>query len=218
MSNLVLSYNLLFSFLIIATLHFLAVITPGPDFVLVVKTALTQPRKPAVFTALGIALGIIVHVSYCILGLAIVITQSLLLFNIIKYCGAGYFIYLGVQGLRAKRSADANALSAIPAIASMSASAALKRGFLCNILNPKATLFFLGLFTLVVKPATPLYIQALYGVEMVLITFLWFSALAILITQTKVRAKIGKFQYYITKLMGGLLLLFGVELALLELK
>ena len=214
MLNYLASDDILFSFLIIGTLHFLAVISPGPDFAMVVKTALTQPRKPAVFTALGIALGIFVHVTYCILGLAIIITKSLLLFSIIKYCGAAYFIYLGIQGLRAKAPHTQQIHTG--KTAPIKAPTALKRGFLCNVLNPKATLFFLGLFTLVVKPTTPLYIQALYGVEMAAITFIWFSSLAIIITHNKVKAKIAHFQYFITKLMGVLLLLFGVELALLE--
>lgn len=87
------THPILFSFLLIGSLNFLAVISPGPDFAMVVKTALTQPRKPAVFTALGIALGIFVHVSYCVLGLAIIITQSILLFSLVKYLGAAYFIY-----------------------------------------------------------------------------------------------------------------------------
>ena len=208
------SNNVLLSFLIIGTLNFLAVISPGPDFAMVVKTALTQPRKPAVFTALGIALGIFVHVTYCILGLAIIITKSLLLFTLIKYCGAAYFIYLGIQGLRAK-APHAQHITAIK-VAPINISAALKRGFLCNVLNPKCTMFFLGLFTLVVKPTTPIYIQALYGVEMAAITFIWFSSLAIIITHNKIKAKIARFQYFITKLMGVLLLLFGIELALLE--
>ncbi len=217
MLNLSSSNHLLFSFLVIGTLHFLAVISPGPDFAMVVKTALTQPRKPAIFTALGIALGIFVHVSYCILGLAIIITKSLLLFSAIKYCGAIYFIYLGVQGLRAK-APDTQLNNPINTVAPIRIFTALKRGFLCNVLNPKATMFFLGLFTLVVKPATPLSIQVLYGIEMVSITFLWFSALALIITHPSVKTKMARFQYFITKLMGVLLLLFGVELALLEYK
>lgn len=215
MLNFASTNSILFSFLIIGTLNFLAVISPGPDFAMVVKTALTQPRKQAVFTALGIALGIFVHVTYCILGLALIITKSLLVFSLIKYCGAAYFVYLGIQGIRAKAPVE-QINHQINTVEPISTVAALKRGFLCNVLNPKCTLFFLGLFTLVVKPTTPVYIQALYGVEMAMITFLWFSSLAVIITHDKVKAKIGRFQYIITKLMGVLLLLFGIELALLE--
>ncbi len=215
MLNTLSSNNILVSFLIIGALNFLAVISPGPDFAMVVKTAIAQTRKTAIFTALGIALGIFVHVTYCILGLAIIITKSLLLFSIIKYCGAAYFIYLGIQGLRA-RMPDNQLKNFAGATQPISLFTALKRGFFCNVLNPKVTVFFLGLFTLVVKPTTPLYIQALYGVEMATITFLWFSSLTLLITHRTIKAKITRFQYYITKLMGGLLILFGVELALLE--
>jgi len=207
--------SLLFSFLTIGAINFLAVISPGPDFAMVVKTALSQPRKQAVLTALGISLGIFVHVTYCILGFAIIITKSTIVFSIIKYLVAAYFIYIGIQGLRAKMYN--NHLENIHHNTKViSAFTAIKKGFLTNALNPKCTLFFLGLFTLVIKPTTPIYIQALYGIEMALITFTWFAFLAVIITHKKVKNKIGRFQYYITKLMGGLLLLFGIELALME--
>lgn len=209
--------SLLFSFFVIGALNFLAVISPGPDFAVVVKTALTQPRRPALFTALGVALGILVHVTYCILGLAIVITHSLILFDIVKYCGAAYIIYLGIQGVFAKAPVSNNQTVSVQA-PPLSVWRALQRGFFCNALNPKAGMFFLGLFTLVVKPTTPIWAQMLYGIEMSLITFAWFAFLTVVITHANVKAKIGRLQYYLTKLMGGLLIAFGLRLWFLQFK
>src|SRR3990167_10850400 len=81
-----------------------AVISPGPDFAIVTRNALRHSQNTGIMTALGIATGTLIHVSYCILGLAIIISKSLLIFNIIKYIGASYLIYLGVKGLFEKRS------------------------------------------------------------------------------------------------------------------
>jgi len=209
--------NFVIPFITIATLHFLAVISPGPDFAMVVKTAISQPRKIAIYNAFGIALGILVHITYCILGLALVITKSIILFSIFKYLAAAYFIYLGIQGLLAKKSTSKNT-DVMPTEKVISIATAIKRGFFCNALNPKATMFFLGLFTLVVKPDTPVVIEVIYGLEMFIATFLWFTFLAIVITHANIKKKMVRFQYYITKCMSGLLIAFGIKLALMEFK
>lgn len=75
-------------------IHILGLVSPGPDFVIAVKHSLQYSRATGLWTALGIGLGIIVHVSYCFLGIAFIVSQSILLFNIIKLCGAGYLIFL----------------------------------------------------------------------------------------------------------------------------
>lgn len=206
--------SILFSFLLIGSINLMAAMSPGPDFAILVKTALTNSRSKTILTALGIALGIIVHVTYCMLGIAIIISKSILLFNLVKYLGAAYFIYLGLKGLFSKTEKPINFDDANKD--TVSSWGAFKVGFMCNVLNPKATLFFLGLFTLVIHPQTPVWVQMLYGLEMCLITFLWFSILGFVITHKQVKKKLNDFQHYVTRLMGGLLMLFGIEIALMD--
>lgn len=215
MRDLLANYPLLLSFFMIGTIQLLALISPGPDFAMIVKTALSQTRKTAILTAFGIALGVIVHVTYCILGLAVIITNSIFLFSLIKYVGAFYFIYIGFKGIFAKSESN-QILKVHHSSKTLSALTAIQRGFLCNVLNPKATLFFLGLFTLIIKPTTPIFVQVLYGFEIFLITFIWFSALSVIITHRYVKNRMSRFQYYITKCMGLLLVLFGVGIATLQ--
>ncbi|WP_077216996.1 LysE family transporter [Piscirickettsia litoralis] len=81
----------------IALIALLAAVSPGPDFVIVAKNALLYDRRSGVMTSVGA--GVLVHSFYCVLGLAVVISQSLLLFSLIKYLGAAYLIYLGVKSL-----------------------------------------------------------------------------------------------------------------------
>ena len=86
----------------VVTFTLLAVISPGPDFAMVTRNSLTLSRRAGVLTALGIGLGVLVHLTYTLLGVGLLIEQSLWLFNAIKLVGAAYLIYLGVTMLRAK--------------------------------------------------------------------------------------------------------------------
>lgn len=202
------------AFLTIALLHFLAVVTPGPDFTMVTKNAIVYSRRSGIYTALGIALGICVHITYCILGLAIVIAHSLILFNLIKYIGATYLIYMGILALFTAKTGTKHYQQNINN--DLSPRQSLSQGILCNVFNPKATLFFLGLFTLVVKPQTPVLIQMAYGLEMFLMTFLWFSLLAIFMTRDTIKNRVIGFQQRLCQIMGSFFIFFGVKLILLR--
>lgn len=89
--------------LTVALLHLLAVVSPGPDFILCARNSLTYSRRIGLWTAFGFSLGIALHMVYCIAGIAVVISQSILVFNILKWVGALYLIYIGVQSLRAEK-------------------------------------------------------------------------------------------------------------------
>ncbi|MBP7847928.1 LysE family translocator, partial [Patescibacteria group bacterium] len=152
----------------VTLIHLLAVISPGPDFVVAVKNSLTYGRKTGIWTAIGIGLGIGVHLIYCMAGLALLISQSILLFSIIKFIGAGYLIYIGVSSILAKSSKiEVVADELKPAMSPMQA---VWNGFLTNVLNPKATMFFLSLFTLVISPDTSISLMILLGVIMIVNT------------------------------------------------
>lgn len=200
------------AFITIATLHLLAVMSPGPDFAMILKNSVSYERNRVILTAFGIAFGILVHVFYSIFGLALVISKSILLFNVIKYIGVAYLVYVGFQAMRAKRPSEEE--MKLQTKKEISKLKAFQQGFWCNALNPKATLFFLSIFTLVVQPGTSITVQMLYGLEMFLATFLWFSFLGYVLTHRHVQSKIKSFQHYITKAMGGVLLLLGVKIAL----
>jgi len=191
----------------------LAAISPGPDFAIVTKNALCYSRRAGIFTAAGVSFSLIFHASYCLLGLALVISKSLLLFSVIKYIGAGYLIYLGVKGLLAKRSKQIH-YAATPT-KSFSHTRAFTQGFLCNALNPKAILFLLAFFTLIIKPNTPIHWQIIYALEIAIIHMIWFSLLSIFLTHKMVQSKLSKLQHAITKVLGGFLVACGIRVALL---
>jgi len=120
--------------LAVLTIALLATISPGPDFAMVSRNSLLLSRRAGVITALGIGLAVLVHVSYTLLGVGVLIRQSIWLFNAIKLAGAVYLIYLGIRMLRAKPAGDLPAAQVAP----LSDLGALRVGFLTNLLNPKA--------------------------------------------------------------------------------
>ena len=209
--------NYLQQFLIIASIHLLAVMSPGPDFVMIVKNSLLYSKKSGVLTALGLALGICVHIGYCLLGIGLVIAKSIILFSTIKFIGAGYLIFIGYKSLRAKAS-KIDIESSPRLNLHMSTLSAIKQGFLTNVFNPKATLFFLAIFTQVIDPKTPLYIELVYGLEMAFATFAWFALVATILSAPKIKFKFQKIQSKIEKVSGAVMILFGIKLALSKAK
>lgn len=205
--------NYLNEFLIVASVHLLAAMSPGPDFVLIVRNALLYSRRAGLFSALGLSLGMIVHITYCLLGIGLLIAKSIVLFSTIKLFGAGYLIFLGWKSLRSK-SAMVDIEVSPSKNQDLSKFTAIKQGFLTNVLNPKVTLFLLALFTQVISPETPRFIQALYGVEMIAMTFVWFGFVAMAISHEKVKAKFARVQKYAEKAIGGVLIALGIKVAL----
>lgn len=198
-------------FLLVAGIHALAVMSPGPDFAMIAKNSLTRSRKAGVYAAVGLGLGILVHVAYSLLGIALVISNSILLFNIIKTLGAAYLIYIGLRALFTKKAKEVDD-SAIEGQPDMSPAAAVRQGFLTNVLNPKATLFFLALFTQIIEPGTPVGIKAMYGIEMSLATIAWFSFVALVLSAPQIKRRFEKIQHRFEQVFGAILVAFGVRI------
>src|SRR5688572_20451188 len=93
----------------VAVAHFLAVASPGPDFAIVLKQSLSHGRRTAIWTSIGVGTAILLHVTYSLLGIGLLIRGSELWFNVVKYAGAAYIAWIGVQSLRAKPRAEAGA-------------------------------------------------------------------------------------------------------------
>ncbi len=165
-------------------------------------------RRHALWTALGIATGIWFHVLYCLLGIAFIIASSPLTYDIIRYLGAAYLIYLGIKSFRNQP----NDIHIPQEKISRNDLIAYRQGVLCNVLNPKATLFFLSLFTVVIDPNTPLWLQSLYGLQMSLMTFAWFALLALMISHPRFKQSLSRWQTHIGKIMGVVFFLFAFYL------
>ena len=200
----------------VAGAHLLAVASPGPDFAIVVRQSLVHGRRTAQWTSLGVGTAILLHVTYSLLGIGLLIKSSVMWFTALKYAGALYLTWLGVQALRTRpRAADAAAAAegGPPA-----AHGAFLTGFLTNALNPKVALFFLALFATVISPKTPKVVQAGYGVWMALMTMAWFCLVSVLFTRPEVRREFLRRGHWIDRTLGVVFLGFAASLAFATLR
>jgi len=204
-------------FFTVALIHLLAVASPGPDFAIVVRESVAHGRRAGVFCALGVGTGIFVHVAYSLLGIGLIVSQSIVLFNALKWMAAAYLLYIGFKALRAQPAA-LGAVQEQAAAPARTPRGAFVTGFVTNGLNPKATLFFLSLFTVVINPHTPLLVQGGYGVYLAVATALWFCLVAMLFSQQRVREGFARMGHWFDRLMGAVLVGLGIKLAFTELK
>ncbi len=178
------------------------------------RNSLTYSRKTGIWTAIGIGTGISIHIFYSLAGFSLLVAKSILLFNTIKFLGALYLIYMGIRAL-ISRSGKFN-MEEKEKETDITPAAAFRMGFMTNILNPKVTLFFLSLFTLIIPPDIPPHIMAIICALLIIDTALWFTVVAIFMTQKTIRSIFEKYQNVFNKSFGALLVAVGIKVALME--
>jgi RhtB (resistance to homoserine/threonine) family protein len=195
-------------FAVITVVHLLAAASPGPDFAYVTRQSLVHGRRAGLLASVGIALGLSIHILYSAAGLAAVIAHSAHWMTVIKLAGGAYLLWLGVGGLRSRAgSPDATALRTTPPATSRQ----LLGGFLCNALNPKAPIYFLALFTVVLSPDLPAPTLLAYGAWIMLLQWLWFSLVALLFAQRVVRERLIAVRHWIDRAFGVAMIALGIR-------
>ncbi|MCZ8529227.1 LysE family translocator [Alteromonas sp. PRIM-21] len=201
-------------FLTIALVHLVAVASPGPDFAVVVRNSVAYGRRIAMYTSVGIGLAILLHVAYSLVGLSVVIATTPWLFTTFSYVAAAYLLYLAFGALRSGPVKQKQDIDTEKKTSQISAKRAVWMGFLTNGLNPKATLFFLSLFTAIISIDTPFSVKLGYGIYLAFATGLWFCFLSYLLSTSKVAELIGKKGYWLDRAMGVLLVGLAAKLVL----
>jgi RhtB (resistance to homoserine/threonine) family protein len=194
----------------------LAMVSPGPNHAVTLKHGLLGSRRAGIWSAVGVATGNLVHVVLSLLGLAVIVSRSVLLFSVLKWFGAAYLIYLGLKSLRAGRydaTGPAEAGEAGEA-RGMGATRAFRSSFLVSLLNPKVTLFYLVLFTQVAEPGTPLWARAVYGLTAVALSFGWYALVALFVSHGAVRDRFAAVAHWVERATGAVLIALEVRLAL----
>lgn len=191
----------------VALFTVLAVISPGADFAMVTRSSYAQGRKAGLAAAIGIALGVQVHVLYTVLGIAVIISQSTVLFMAMKVVGAGYLIYLGYKSLT---NTSRICLDGLAQDGQASTLQALRTGFLTNALNPKTMLFVVSAYTQVVQPGSPLALDFAYGAFMSFAHWLWFSLVAVFFSSAVLRKAMIERQVMVDRVIGVALIGLGV--------
>jgi threonine/homoserine/homoserine lactone efflux protein len=188
-------------------------LTPGPDNIFVVTQGIARGRKAAIVTALGMCSGVSVHTAAAAFGISALFYSSLVAFNIIKYAGAAYLLYLAYKTLRERSAIRLAKADDRPG------AALFKRGFIMNVLNPKVALFFLAFLPQFVSPKT-----GHFALQMLLLGFI-FMLQAIIIfcligyfsgsvgNLILTRPRIGTYLDFLT---AGIFTSLGIRLALVE--
>lgn len=192
-----------------------AIVSPGADLAMVMRQSIVHGRRPAIITSLGIGTALMFHVTYTILGLGLIISQSIYLFNIVKWCGVAYLVYIGVKALKAGK-ADLAIDAPTPADAGGKMQSPFKSfalGFAANALNPKPVFFFLSIFSTVVSAHTPILVKFGYGMVMASCLVLWFIGVSLFMTTPKMRAAFSRASQWIDRISGAVFILLGLKLA-----
>ena len=198
-------------FFTVAILHLFAVASPGPDFALVTRQSLRYNRKVAIWTSLGIGVGILFHSLLAITGLVLLITSDELFSTILKIIGSLYLLYLGVNSILGSKG--------LVNIEQENTNTDKVNGFLAglitNVTNIKAIFFFITVFSVVIGTGNNLHLL-LYGAYMALATFIWFSIISYIFTSEGFKNKFSSFLGLFEKIIGFVLILLSLQILIYQ--
>jgi RhtB (resistance to homoserine/threonine) family protein len=195
--------------LVIVSVTFLVMVSPGPDMVLVLRNTLVSGRRAGLHTSMGILSGNLVHITYCALGVGLLISQSIVAFSVLKSAAAAYLIYLGIMSFRSgSKMLDTNDVDSRPTHRTW-----FVQGFVNNLLNPKGTLFYLGVFTMVITPETSASAILLLIFTMMLVSASFWLVFVYTLDRPTIRGFIERSQKTVNRIFGVLLILLGMRVA-----
>ena len=199
--------EIFYGLLILTPVHMLAAASPGPDFILVTQQTLTKGKKAGIYCSAGVALGQGIHILYSIFGLAVMIANSASALTAVKISGGLYLIYLGYKGLNSTPG-DSDETGNTEIQDSLST---VRAGFICNVFNPKAPVYFVSLFTLILSPDMPILHLIIFGLWIIALQFIWFASLSILLSAGKIQSFFKRFKHRIDRTFGALMIILGIK-------
>ncbi|WP_024955401.1 LysE family translocator [Sulfurospirillum arcachonense] len=163
--------------ILFVTASALLALAPGPDNIFVLTQSMTKGARPGIFVTLGLCSGLVFHTSAVALGVAAIFQTSIVAFNILKYIGAGYLLYLAYMSFLSSSKSKVKAN-----LEQMSSFKLYKRGIIMNITNPKVSIFFLAFLPQFTNPANGSITLQIFmlGAIFMLCAFIVFSLIAIL--------------------------------------
>ncbi|WP_282175548.1 LysE family translocator [Vibrio nereis] len=192
------------------TICLLGAMSPGPSLAMVAKHSLAGGRSNGLATAWAHAFGIGIYAFITLIGLAVVLQQSPLVFKAISYAGAAYLAYLGFNALRSKGGVAAK----LEAGDQSSAWQSAKEGFLISLLSPKIALFFTALFSQFVAVGDSVSAKSLIVLTPFVVDGLWYTFITLLLSSPRLLDKIRAKAQLIDRLSGAVLILLAVRVVL----
>ena len=199
-------------FLTFLVLSLFVVTSPGIDTALITKRTISDGRKDGFSMALGITSGSFVHTFAAAFGLSAILLQSAVAFEIVKYVGAFYLIYLGISSFISRKKKDPAAENQQDAEMKKSA---FKQGLISNVLNPKVAMFFLTFLPQFIQTGENATQQLIImGVIYTLLSISWFFIYVFFINYLREWLLSPTVQGIMDKATGLVLIGFGLKLAL----
>jgi RhtB (resistance to homoserine/threonine) family protein len=191
-------------------------ISPGPDMIYILSKTIAEGRKIGIATSIGVWSGALVHVLAAALGLSAILATSAITFSVVKYVGAAYLVYLGIQALRSKgETFDLTTNRG----AQITAWKAFRQGALVDILNPKAAIFFMAFLPQFIRPELGHNSTQIFMLGVLVIVVAIPVELFVVLTAdrtTNYLRKNRRFSIWLDRVLGSVLIGLGLRLALAE--
>ncbi|GGM84214.1 LysE family transporter [Shewanella xiamenensis] len=209
----------------LAVIHCVALVSPGPDFAIMVKIATSQSRNTAIATAAGISVAILAHTILSLTGVSLVIKSSHTLYLLVQLLGASYLAWMGFGALKAVVAFFSKPKTALNGEGGYSSGFAttsehsidmpmagtvnvltpkqsFMRGLYTNLLNPKALVFFITLFSALITPSVTPVTKFAAALMLFVLSLLWFGFLALMLSKVKVQQKLQRLTPIIDGIIG----------------
>lgn len=197
-----------------AFIWFLAVVSPGPNFLIVSQMSVARSRAAGMGATLGVSSGALTYASLTLFGLSIVLGKMAWLHDPIRIAGGAYLVYLGIKSWRGARNPPPQAVLA--ATISGHFRQGFRVGLLTALTNPKSIAFCVGLFAAAVPPSTPLWAKLAVLLSGAVIEVGWYTLVATTLSSGRARAFYLRAKAAVDRTVGGLLVLLGARLLLEE--
>jgi threonine/homoserine/homoserine lactone efflux protein len=201
------------SYILLSGITLVAMASPGPDMLLLMRNGLTGGRAAGFATVLGICAGLLVHVSLSVAGLAWLITRNVYIHDAVRLLGAAYLLFIGIRALRFRGALN---LENLAFQNRRSACQGLRDGFLCNLLNPKVTIYIFSIFTQFIAPGDSFWVKTGYGMTIVLTSLCGWSLFILLVQHRFVRLGLARFNTLINRIFGSVMIALGLRIALVR--
>ena len=203
---------MLMLFLTVALVHLVALMSPGPDFFFVSQTAASRSRKEAMLGVLGITLGIVVWAGIALMGLHLILQKMAWLHQVIMVGGGLYLLWMGWQLFCSARKQHKQPMQSDVQVTLPQKGRSFLKGFLTNLSNPKAVIYFGSVFSLFV--GDDVGAGERWGLFMLIIveTMCWFSLVACIFALPAMRRGYQRLAKWIDGTAGVLFAGFGIHL------
>ena len=183
-----------------ALAHLFAVMSPGPDTAITIREVSLNKRRGGIFCALGIGVGILIHCYLAIFGISTLLLSNNIAGDLISMFGSFYLIFLGISSFKTESKKSKK---------SQFMSNSFINGFITNIFNIKAFVFFISLFSIILNEDISSIGKIFIPLYFAIATSIWFSFLTIVLTHENIQKRWEPVQEIINKIAGSILITLG---------